>query len=136
MQKSFKMGPGHDRRFSQPVMSSSSSSTNPSSMTSHRRGSDQAAGARGLDLLAPPAPHYDDKLTVVEAKGPRKIRGKDGADGPSFDSDQYNPDGSLRTVHRMPDINESFKQARKARYIRHRAPPDFDKELPVEQIFR
>lgn len=53
----------------------------------------------------------------------------------SWDPEQYNPDGSLRTVHRLPGFDQSYAQAMKARYIRHRTVVDREKELTVNQIF-
>eukprot|EP00079_Xenopus_tropicalis_P009611 XP_002933820.1 PREDICTED: coiled-coil domain-containing protein 190 [Xenopus tropicalis] len=53
-----------------------------------------------------------------------------------FDEEVYAPDGSLRTVHTMPDLMQSLEEARKARYIRHRHRPDFEKELSVQEIFQ
>ena len=53
----------------------------------------------------------------------------------SFDSDTYNPDGTLRTVHTMTTFEHRYEQAKKARYVRHRDKPDFERELSVSQIF-
>ncbi|OCT83077.1 coiled-coil domain-containing protein 190 [Xenopus laevis] len=53
-----------------------------------------------------------------------------------FDKEVYAPDGSLRTMHTMPDLMQSLEDARKARYIRHRHRPDFEKELSIQEIFQ
>nr|KAG5703026.1 hypothetical protein BaRGS_016187 [Batillaria attramentaria] len=57
------------------------------------------------------------------------------SDSPNFDPEHYNPDGSLRTVHKMPDFNTSYDEASKARYIRHRKVLDREKELSVNEVF-
>ena len=59
------------------------------------------------------------------------------SDEPSirFDSLKYNPDGSVRTVHVMPDFKVSWTEAKKARYIRHKEKPAHEKELTVNQMF-
>jgi len=60
---------------------------------------------------------------------------QDISDGPSFDPDHYNPDGTLRTIHRLPNFGEAYAEASKARYVRHRDLLDREKELTVKQIF-
>ncbi|XP_071802490.1 uncharacterized protein [Asterias amurensis] len=52
-----------------------------------------------------------------------------------FDQDTYAPDGSLRTMHMLPDPMETFEEAKKARYLRWRGPKEDDIELTVNQIF-
>ena len=52
-----------------------------------------------------------------------------------FDQVTYNPDGSLRTVHVLPDPDASFREARKARYIRNRGPEWEERALSVSDIF-
>ncbi|WAR31636.1 hypothetical protein MAR_034178 [Mya arenaria] len=54
---------------------------------------------------------------------------------PAFDPDTYNPDGSLRTVHQMPEFDQRWEQAEKARYIRTKDLLDRDRELSVNEIF-
>ncbi|XP_052790633.1 coiled-coil domain-containing protein 190-like [Mya arenaria] len=54
---------------------------------------------------------------------------------PNSDPDKYNPDGSLRTVHQMPEFDQRWEQAEKARYIRTRNLPERDRELSVNEIF-
>ncbi|KAH9507604.1 hypothetical protein Btru_051562 [Bulinus truncatus] len=53
----------------------------------------------------------------------------------SWDPEHFNPDGSIRTVHRMPGFEQAYAQAQKARYIRHRNATEKEKELSVNQIF-
>ena len=48
---------------------------------------------------------------------------------------RYNPDGSLRTMHTMPDFSQSLAEAKKARYIRHKEKQVYETELSVKQIF-
>ena len=54
---------------------------------------------------------------------------------PAFDAMKYNPDGTLRTVHVMPDFKNSFHEAKKARYIRNKERQWFEKELSIREIF-
>ena len=54
---------------------------------------------------------------------------------PSYDPEVYNADGSLRTVHNLPDFVQSYEQARKARYIRSKENLEKEKELSIKQIF-
>ena len=60
---------------------------------------------------------------------------QDLSDPPSFDPDHYNPDGTLRTVHRLPNFGAAYAEASKARYVRHRSLLEREKELSVNQIF-
>ncbi|XP_069087607.1 coiled-coil domain-containing protein 190 [Pleurodeles waltl] len=57
------------------------------------------------------------------------------ADVLTFDEEIYAPDGYLRTMHTMPDFEQSIEQAKKARYVRHRVNPEWNKELSVDEIF-
>ncbi|KAK7095114.1 coiled-coil domain-containing protein 190-like [Littorina saxatilis] len=104
-------GSNPNRRFSQPVVSGTTDRG--------RRGSEAANLPRGVE---PPLPG--------KARG-----GKEATDGPAFDADHYNPDGSIRTVHKMPKFADAYAEASKARYIRHKSPTDREKELSVHQVF-
>ncbi|XP_053325280.1 coiled-coil domain-containing protein 190-like [Spea bombifrons] len=53
-----------------------------------------------------------------------------------FDEETFAPDGGLRTLHTMPDLMVSLKEAKKARYIRHRHKLDSEKELSVHEVFQ
>jgi hypothetical protein len=53
----------------------------------------------------------------------------------SFDPEKYNPDGSLRTMHRIPSFSDAYAEAGKARYIRHKELVEREKELSIKQIF-
>ncbi|XP_077308750.1 coiled-coil domain-containing protein 190 [Lithobates pipiens] len=57
-------------------------------------------------------------------------------DKPLFDEEIYAPDGVLRTRHTMPDFMESFEEAQRARYIRHKDKPESEKELSLAEIFQ
>lgn len=57
--------------------------------------------------------------------------GKEG----KFDTLKYNPDGSLRTVHCLPDFMKSFREAMKARYVRFKTKQWFEETFTIEQIF-
>ncbi|XP_022107082.1 uncharacterized protein LOC110988132 [Acanthaster planci] len=52
-----------------------------------------------------------------------------------FDQETYAPDGSLRTMHMLPDPKDSFEEAKKARYLRWRGPHEEEVELTVNEIF-
>ena len=67
-------------------------------------------------------------------KKKKKIK-SEGSDGLTFDADLYHPDGRLRTLHRMPDFLSTIKQAKKARYVRHKEKQWFEKELSIGEIF-
>lgn len=54
---------------------------------------------------------------------------------PGFDPEVYNADGTLRTVHQMPNPNVAWEEAQKARYIRTKDLLERDKELSVQEIF-
>lgn len=54
-----------------------------------------------------------------------------------FDEEKYAPDGELRTVHMLPDSDEAFEEAKRARYLRWRDPKETSKEreLSIGAIF-
>lgn len=52
---------------------------------------------------------------------------------PHFDT--HAPDGQVRMVHTLPDFAQALAEARKARYIRHRGLPLYDRELSIREIF-
>ena len=54
---------------------------------------------------------------------------------PNYDPEVYNADGSIRTVHNLPDFDQSYEQAKKARYIRSKDNKERETELTVKQIF-
>ena len=54
---------------------------------------------------------------------------------PAYDPEVYNADGSKRTVHQLPDFDESYQQARKARYIRSKENLEKERELAIKDIF-
>lgn len=54
---------------------------------------------------------------------------------PLYDTNVYNPDGTLRTIYTMPKFEDSLKEAQRARYIRHKHKPNFEKELTISDIF-
>lgn len=53
----------------------------------------------------------------------------------TYDEEIYAPDGYPRTMLNMPDFEQAIEQAKKARYIRYRVNPEWNKELSVEEIF-
>ncbi|GFN88334.1 hypothetical protein PoB_001484000 [Plakobranchus ocellatus] len=74
------------------------------------------------------------------SRAPRRNSRVDGAaavadKASKFDPDYYNPDGSLRTMHKLPHFEQSYAQAMQARYIRHSKPIEREQELTVHQIF-
>ncbi|KAG8436510.1 hypothetical protein GDO86_007566 [Hymenochirus boettgeri] len=86
----------------------------------------------------------EDAVTHVPSRGsapsnPQTVRQRRGSllkDKPIFDEEIYAPDGGLRTMHTMPDLTKSLEEAKKARYVRHRNKPAFEKELSVQEIFQ
>ncbi len=52
-----------------------------------------------------------------------------------FDQDLFAPDGHVRTIHLLPDPEEAFKEAKKARYLRWKGGHPNEKELTVDEMF-
>lgn len=65
----------------------------------------------------------------------KNLKGEGDEDVVEFDSLRYNADGSLRTLHSLPDPDVSFAEARKARYVRQRGRAWFEREFSVSEIF-
>ncbi|BFZ06022.1 hypothetical protein BsWGS_09061 [Bradybaena similaris] len=79
-------------------------------------------------------------LTPVSqiSRGPRRISRHEPPTGDqpsSHDPELYNPDGSLRTVYKLPSFDQSYADARNTRYIRHKERTESETELSVDQIF-
>ncbi|KAL3872215.1 hypothetical protein ACJMK2_040153, partial [Sinanodonta woodiana] len=53
----------------------------------------------------------------------------------TYEQERYNPDGSLRTVHQLPDQQKSWEEAKKARYLRLRDKQEHETELTINEIF-
>lgn len=73
-----------------------------------------------------------------DMKAKQKMKEKDAEpeDGVlKFDASKYNPDGSIRMMHRLPDFGESLTQALRARYVRNNFKSWYERELTVGQIF-
>ncbi|XP_043819322.1 coiled-coil domain-containing protein 190 [Dromiciops gliroides] len=58
-----------------------------------------------------------------------------GREMPPFDPKAYTLYSYLRTVDTMPTYLELFAKVKNARYLRHRVPPEFERELSVGEIF-
>ncbi|KAG8132912.1 hypothetical protein E2320_010737 [Naja naja] len=52
-----------------------------------------------------------------------------------MDPEAYAADGRLRTMYNRPDFLKSYGEVRKARYIRHKGIPAWEKELSLHDIF-
>ncbi|XP_077986815.1 uncharacterized protein LOC144441151 [Glandiceps talaboti] len=52
-----------------------------------------------------------------------------------FDQGKYAPDGGLRTIHLLPDSDEAFEEAKKARYLRGKDWAGTETELSINEIF-
>ncbi|XP_039204930.1 coiled-coil domain-containing protein 190-like [Crotalus tigris] len=52
-----------------------------------------------------------------------------------MDPEAYAADGRLRTMYNRPDFLKSYGEVRKARYIRHKGIPAWEKELSLQDIF-
>lgn len=124
--------PNSSRRYSQPV--AVGTGVDGGRRNSEISTSSSASNLRGNDVTTPGQPAaVDDK---PDGRPRRSRASKDlSSDSPSFDPEHYNPDGSLRTIHKMPNFNDSYAEASKARYIRHRQSLDREKELSVNQVF-
>ncbi|XP_044527881.1 coiled-coil domain-containing protein 190 [Gracilinanus agilis] len=53
----------------------------------------------------------------------------------TFDPKAYTLYSYLRTVDTMPTYLELFAKIKNARYLRHRVPPEFERELSIGEIF-
>ncbi|XP_033006887.1 coiled-coil domain-containing protein 190 [Lacerta agilis] len=82
----------------------------------------RAAGAKGTAT-----PHL---VTL-----PGKPRPSLGHERLIVDPEAYAADGRLRTMYARPDFLKSYAEARKARYIRHKNAPAWEKELSLQEIF-
>ena len=61
---------------------------------------------------------------------------KDGAAASQeFDGARYNPDGQVRTMHTLPNLEKSLKEAKKTRYVRHKKKQWFETELSINEVF-
>lgn len=80
--------------------------------------------------LAQPSP----QLKKSQKKSNAKPKTKPPEPG-VFDQFRYNPDGSLRTVHTLPDFQSSLREAMKARYLRMKGAQWIERELSTSEIF-
>ncbi|XP_077784311.1 coiled-coil domain-containing protein 190 [Podarcis muralis] len=78
-----------------------------------------AAGAKGTKLVTLPGQRRP-------SLGPERL---------IMDPEAYAADGRLRTIYARPDFLKSYAEARKARYIRHKNAPAWEKELSLQEIF-
>ena len=65
----------------------------------------------------------------------KKKQAKKGVEESLFDSDRFNPDGSVRTMHTMPDFQDSIKEALKARYVRMPNKRAFEREMSISECW-
>ena len=77
----------------------------------------------------------DQKVRRGSKTNPNNNNSTDLLKGSKFDMDKYNPDGSLRTKHQLPSFEESYEQAKNARYIRSKERSDLDRELEIGEVF-
>ncbi|XP_027724101.1 coiled-coil domain-containing protein 190 isoform X2 [Vombatus ursinus] len=105
----------------------------------------QKPGAFSKAEQAPGAPPGESKvIEIMEASpgggvGPKpgSHTGKQtpGREMPTFDPKVYTLYSYLRTVDTMPTYLELFAKVKNARYLRHRVPPEFERELSIGEIF-
>ena len=120
---------------------------NDSHVISVEKERDHASSPRGPRTLSP-IQEQKTQLTLVTSvtkevsqkpskkqKTKKKKSDDQESDIPKFDSYRYNPDGSVRTMHQLPDFLESLKEAQKARYLRQKDKQWYEKELTVRDIF-
>uniref|UniRef100_A0A0B7B3B5 Uncharacterized protein n=1 Tax=Arion vulgaris TaxID=1028688 RepID=A0A0B7B3B5_9EUPU len=108
-----------------------SSTITPAALSASTEGTTQQVTA---DYFTPPL-----VMTPVSRlpKGPRRNSRAEvpASERPAtWDPEHYNPDGSLRTMHKLPGFDQSYAQAMKARYIRHKDHQG-EKELSIREIF-
>lgn len=74
---------------------------------------------------------------VAETKQKKKKKKKDSDDDLNmlYDPSTHNPDGSLRTMFDLPDFQHSLNEALKARYLRLKFKPWYEKELTLTDVF-
>lgn len=66
---------------------------------------------------------------------PGKQRPSLGHERVILDADAYGADGRLRTMYSRPDFLKSYAEVKKARYLRHKHTPAWEKELSLQEIF-
>jgi len=74
-------------------------------------------------------------ISQLSGQGRRPSRVVDLPDKFAHNPDDFNPDGSLRTLHSMPKLGDSLKDAKKTRYVRHRDQQEWEKSLSINEIF-
>ena len=83
-----------------------------------------------------PTTSFSDPSPAKPKQKGKKKGVEEDEEGPKFDSYRYNPDGTIRTMHLLPDFSSSLEEAMKARYIRHTEKQWFERELNVTEIFQ
>ena len=71
----------------------------------------------------------------AKPKPAAKAQPEDSSDPTKIDLEKYNPDGSLRTMHVLPDFQESLHEALKARYLRSRYKQWYEREMSVSECW-
>ncbi|XP_022322355.2 uncharacterized protein LOC111123926 [Crassostrea virginica] len=96
-----------------------------------------------------PSPPVEHPKTVTESEhGPAKEVETEVVETPSvpcteeekpskpvIGPESFNPDGSLKTMYTTPPWEQTWEEARKARYIRTREPLERDRQLTTNEIF-
>ncbi|XP_070531706.1 proteoglycan 4-like [Ptychodera flava] len=79
----------------------------------------------------------DDDPTTAENRARDLKRVQEMLENPTqvFDQGKYAPDGGLRTIHLLPDADEAFEEAKKARYLRGKDWAGTETELSINEIF-
>ena len=72
----------------------------------------------------------------IQVKGQRKRKNTAKSDESDNEKNKHNPDGSLRTVYRLPNFEESLEEAQRARYLRLKFKPWFEREMSVSDVWK
>ncbi|XP_044295081.1 coiled-coil domain-containing protein 190 [Varanus komodoensis] len=114
--------------------------------------------ARQLSISAEPVPETESDCTEEGGRGPPREDPEDapastpriatrfvnlpekqspshGHERPIMDPEAYAADGRLRTMYSRPNFLKLYAEVRKARYLRHKSVPAWEKELSLQDIF-
>lgn len=78
------------------------------------------------------------KELEIESVETRKVPTEEEQQKPSkvaIGPESFNPDGSLKTMYTAPPFEQTWEEAKKARYIRTREPLERDRQLTTNEIF-
>lgn len=84
----------------------------------------------------PTSRNEEEKIEQLEPVPDEKVEDNE-PNVENLGAEVFNMDGTVRTMYKIPDFNERYEQATKARYIRHseKNKPEFEKELSAKEVF-